>query len=606
MNFKQLSKQISTLCLLSATLICTLTSPLHAAAPQHGISMYGDLKYPPGFKHFDYVNPDAPKGGDVSEDALGTFDSFNGFIIKGAAADGIGLIYDSLLTKAQDEPFSLYGLLAESLEVADDRSWVIFNLNPDAKFSDGQPVTAEDVVYTFKLLREQGAPFYRSYYHDIANIEALSSQRVKFTFNASQNRELALIVGEVSILPKHYWEGRDFSKPGLEIPVGSGPYLIDSFDAGRTITYRRNPNYWGKDLPVNRGRFNFDTIRYDYYKDGNVALEAFKGGEYDFRQEFSSKQWATGYTGTVFDEGKIITRTQVHENPTGMQAFILNTRKSYFSDARVREALAYAFDFKWTNKNIFYNAYTRTNSYFSNSEMAATELPTEKELKILEPIRDQVPPEVFTQVYKAPTTNGDGNIRGQLRTALRLLKSAGWELKDGLLLGPDGKQMSFEILLVQPTFERVVAPFARNLERMGIKPSIRIIDASQYINRVRSFDFDVIVSGFGQSISPGNEQREFWHSSTADQPGSRNLIGIKNPAVDYLVDQIIQAPDREQLVLRTRALDRVLQWNHYVIPQYHINSYRVAYWDKFDFPKVHPKYSLGFDTWWVKPEKTGQ
>lgn len=603
MNFKQLSKQISTLCLLSATLICTLVSPLQAATPQHGISMYGDLKYPPGFEHFDYVNPDAPKGGSISEDALGTFDSFNSFIIKGAAADGIGLIYDSLLSKAQDEPFSLYGLLADSLEVADDRSWIIFNLNPKARFSDGQPVTAEDVVYTFKLLREQGAPFYQSYYRDISDVEALSPLRVKFSFSASENRELAMIVGEVSILPKHYWEGRDFSKPGLDIPLGSGPYLIDSFDAGRTITYRRNPDYWGKDLAVNRGRFNFGTIRYDYYKDGNVALEAFKGGEYDFRQETSSKQWATGYTGTVFDEGKIITRNLVHENPTGMQAFILNTRKPYFSDARVREALAYAFDFEWTNQNIFYNAYTRTNSFFSNSEMAATELPTKKELKILEPIRNQVPPEVFTTVYKAPSTNGEGNIRGQLRKALRLLKSAGWELKNGLLLGPDGKQMTFEILLIQPAFERVVAPFARNLERMGVKPTIRIIDASQYINRVRSFDFDIIVSGFGQSTSPGNEQREFWHSSTADLQGSRNLIGIKNPAVDYLVDQIIQAPDREQLVLSTRALDRVLLWNHYVIPQYHINSYRIAYWDKLGFPGIRPKYSLGFDTWWVKPEK---
>ena len=327
MNFKQLSKQISMLCLLSATLLFSPSALLQAATPQHGISMYGDLKYPQGFQHFDYVNPDAPKGGSVSEDALGTFDSFNAFIIKGAPAAGIGLIYDSLLTKAQDEPFSLYGLLAESLEVADDRSWIIFNLNPAARFSDGVPVTADDVVYTFKLLREQGAPFYRSYYHDIADIEALSSQRVKFTFSASENRELALIVGEVSILPKHYWDGRDFSKPGLEIPVGSGPYLIDSFDAGRTITYRRNPDYWGADLPVNRGRFNFDTIRYDYYKDGNVALEAFKGGEYDFRQETSSKQWATGYTGAVFDQGKIIKRNLVHENPTGMQAFILNTRK---------------------------------------------------------------------------------------------------------------------------------------------------------------------------------------------------------------------------------------------------------------------------------------
>lgn len=606
MNFKQLSKQVATLCLSSTMLLGSLITPLHAANPQHGLSMYGELKYPPEFQHFDYVNVDAPKGGTASQDAIGTFDSFNPFIIKGAAADGIGMIYDSLLTRAQDEAFSLYGLLAESLEVADNRSWIIFNINPKARFSDGQPVTAEDVIYSFKLLREQGSPFYQSYYREISAIEALSERRVKFSFSASENRELPLIVGEVSILPKHYWEQRDFSQPSLDVPIGSGPYVIDSFDAGRTINYKRNPDYWAADLPVNRGRFNFDNLRYDYYKDGNVALEAFKGGEYDFRQETSSKQWATGYKGSVFDEGKIITRNIIHENPTGMQAFILNTRKPYFADSRVRQALAYAFDFEWTNKNIFYNAYTRTHSFFSNSEMAATELPTADELKILEPVRDQVPPEVFTQIYKAPTTKGDGKTRGQLRSALRLLKSAGWALKDGHLLGPDGKQMTFEILLVQPAFERIVAPFSRNLERMGIKPTVRVIDASQYINRVRSFDFDIIVSGFGQSSSPGNEQREYWHSSTADQPGSRNMIGIKNPAIDYLVEQLIQAPNRKQLVLRTRALDRVLQWNHYVIPQYHINSYRVAYWDKFGYPAVHPKYSLGFDTWWVKPDKAEQ
>lgn len=606
MNFKQLSKQASTFCLLSATLICTLTSPAHAASPLHGISMHGDLKYPSGFEHFEYVNPDAPKGGKVTQAAIGTFDSFNPFIIKGAAADGIGLIYDSLLTRAQDEAFSLYGLLAESLEVADDRSWIIFNINPKARFSDNQPVTAEDVVYSFKLLREQGSPFYKAYYREIKHIEALSTTQVKFSFGSTENRELALIVGEVSILPKHYWENHDFTQPGLEVPTGSGPYLIDSFDAGRTISYRRNPDYWGAELPVSKGRYNFDTISYDYYKDGTVALEAFKGGEYDFREENSSKRWATGYTGAVFDDGKILTKNLAHENPTGMQAFILNTRKPYFSDSRVRAALAYAFDFEWTNKNIFFDAYTRTHSFFSNSEMAATQLPTEAELAILEPIKDQVPPEVFTKVYRAPTTNGDGKTRSQLRTALRLLKSAGWELKKGLLLDKDGNQMTFEILLVSPAFERVVAPFSRNLERMGIKPSMRVIDASQYINRIRSFDFDIIVSGFGQSSSPGNEQREYWHSSTAEQPGSRNMIGIKNPAIDYLIEQIIQAPDREQLVLRTRALDRVLQWNHYVIPQFHTSSYRVAYWNKLDFPKIRPTHSLGFDTWWVKTEQPGQ
>nr|WP_246590075.1 extracellular solute-binding protein [Marinobacterium ramblicola] len=567
----------------------------------HGIAMHGDLKYAGDFTHFDYTNPDAPKGGDVRLSAFGTFDSFNQFIIKGTEADGIGLIYDSLTAKSQDEPFSEYGQLAKAIYLPEDRSWIEFELHDNARFSDGEPVQAEDVVYTFKLLREQGAPFYRAYYAGITDIKALTPTRVRFEFGNTDNKELPLIVGEIPILPKHYWEKRDFTKPSLDLPVGSGAYIIDSFDAGRSVTFKRNPDYWGRDLPVNRGRFNFATITYDYYRDTTVALEAFKAGEYDFRQEYTSKDWATGYTGTPFDDGRIIKRSVPNQNPAGMQAFIMNTRRPLFSDSRVREALAYAFDFEWTNKNLFYSAYTRSHSYFANSEMAATELPTEEELKILEPIRDQVPPEVFTQVYKAPTTNGDGQIRGQLRQALRLLREAGWELDNGVLKNQQGETFDFEILLVQKGFERVVSPMIRNLERMGISAHIRIVDVSQYVNRVRQFDFDMIVSGFGQSNSPGNEQREYWHSSTASQPGSRNYIGIENPAVDYLVEQIIQAPDRKQLVLRCRALDRVLQWNHYVIPQYHISAYRIAYWDKFGMPAQAPRYDLGFDTWWIKP-----
>ncbi|TCK08859.1 extracellular solute-binding protein [Marinobacterium mangrovicola] len=569
--------------------------------PREGIAMHGDLKYAPGFTHFDYVNPDAPKGGSMRHSALGTFDSFNPFIIKGTAADGIGMLYDTLTTKSDDEPFSEYGLLAKAIYLPEDRRWIEFELNENARFSDGEPVQADDVAYTFDLLREQGTPFYRAYYAGISAVKVISDTRVRFEFGETENRELPLIVGQVPILPKHYWEGRDFTKPGLDVPVGSGPYVIDSFDASRSITYRRNPDYWGKSLPVNRGRYNFDNISYDYYRDGTVALEAFKAGEYDFRQENASKAWATGYTGAPFDDGRIIKKTLPNQNPAGMQAFVMNTRRPLFEDSRVREALAYAFDFEWTNENLFYSAYKRSDSYFSNSEMAASELPTPEELEILEPIRDQVPPEVFTKVYHAPTTKGDGRIRGQLRTALRLLNEAGWTLKDGTLTNAEGQPYRFEILLVQKEFERVVAPFIRNLERMGINVDIRIVDVSQYINRIRQFDFDMIVGSFGQSTSPGNEQREYWHSSMADQPGSRNTIGIKNPAVDYLVEQIIQAPDREQLVLRARALDRVLQWNHYVIPQYHIAAYRIAYWDKYGMPEKNPPYALGLDTWWAKP-----
>ena len=592
------------LCLLFTFSLQPVT--VSAATSHHGIAMHGDLKYPAGFTHFDYTNPDAPKGGKVVQASIGTFDSFNPFIIKGTPADDIGLIYDSLLTKAQDEPFSLYGLLAESLEVAEDRSWIIFNLHSKARFSDGQPVTAEDVVFTFDLLREQGAPFFRAYYADIESIEALTPQRVKFSFKHSQNKELALIVGEVGILPKHYWQSRDFTKPGLDIPVGSGPYILASFDAGRSVTFKRNPNYWGADLPVNRGRHNVDTLVYDYYRDGTVAMEAFKAGEYDFRQENSAKRWAMDYTGQAFDSGDILTQAIQHKNPTGMQAFVLNLRRPQFQDPRVREALTLAFDFEWTNKNIFHDAYTRTHSYFSNSEMAATDLPTAEELAILEPIRDQVPAEVFTRVYRAPETDGSGRIYKELREAKRLLQQAGWEFRDGKLINKTSNEpFIFEMLLVQPAFERVVAPFIRNLERLGIQASIRIIDVSQYINRLRSFDFDVIVSSFGQSTSPGNEQRDFWHSSLANEPGSRNIIGIQNPAVDYLIEQIISAPDRKQLVLRARVLDRVLQWNHYVIPQFHINKYRIAYRKFIQMPDTRPDYNIGFDTWWTTPVNGG-
>ena len=591
-----------------ALLLALFTTLLHAqeATQQHAVAMHGSPKYDPDFQHFDYVRPDAPKGGTVRQWALGTFDSFNPFIIKGTAADDLGLIYDSLMVKSEDEPFSQYGLLAESIELPEDRSWVIFHIRPEAEFSDGKPVTSDDVIHTFKLLREQGNPFYRAYYADIIAIEALDTKTVKFSFKPGQNRELPLIVGEVAILPKHYWtakvddEPRDFAKPGLEIPIGSGPYRIKSFDAGRSLTYQLREDYWGHDLAVNRGRHNFGEIRYDYYRDSTVALEAFKAGEYDFRQENSSKNWATSYTGPMFDSGEVIRQEIRHSNPTGMQAFIINGRRPQFVDSRVRHALAYAFDFEWTNKNIFYNAYTRTHSYFSNSEMAATELPSAAELEVLEPVRDQLPPELFTEVYRAPATDGSGNSRTQLRKGLRLLKQAGWNLRNGRLLGPDGQPFKFELLLVQKEFERVVAPFIRNLERMGIEVNIRIVDVSQYINRMRSFDYDMMVYSYGQSNSPGNEQREFWHSSMADIQGSRNLMGIKNPAIDYLIEQVISAPDREQLVLRTRALDRALQWNHYLIPQYHINSYRIAYWDKFAMPEKRPDYSLGFDTWWLK------
>lgn len=596
--------QLRSVCLyLSAVFSLLLFGlPLQAATDNmHGIAMHGSLKYPSDFSHFDYVNPDAPKGGRFKESAIGTFDSLNPFIVKGTVAEGTGLLYDSLMARALDEPFSQYGLLAQQLRVAEDRSWIEFDLHPDAHFSDGHSVSADDVVFTFNILREKGSPFFKSYYAGIESVTALTPSTVRFEFGDSTNRELPLIVGEVPILPQHFWAERDFETPSLEQPLGSGPYLIKKIDPGRTIVYTRNPDYWGRDLPVNRGRYNFDQRQYDYYRDSTVALEAFKAGEYDFRSEHSSKAWATGYTGAPFADGRIIKEEIEHENPRGMQGFIMNTRRDRFSQPEVRKALAHAFDFEWTNSNLFYGAYTRSHSYFSNSEMAAKALPTPAELEILEPVREQVPAEVFTEVYRAPVTDGSGRNRTQLREALGLLKQAGWRLESGKLVDSNGTPFNFEILLVQKEFERVVSPFIRNLERLGISASIRIVDVSQYINRLRQFDFDMVVYGFGQSSSPGNEQRDYWHSSSADLPGSRNLIGIQNPAVDYLVEQLIAAPDREQLVLRARALDRVLQWNHYVIPHYHISAYRIAYWNRFAHPEVSPTYDLGLDTWWTKP-----
>lgn len=586
----------------TAVLSCSLGfGTANAETSSHGVAMHGKLKYPSGFEHFEYVNPNAPKGGSLREASIGTFDSLNPFIIKGTAADGTGLMYDSLLARALDEPFSLYGLLAKEVVLDPQRRWVEFELHSEATFSDGQPVTAEDVVFTFNTLLEKGSPFFKSYYGGIEKIKALSPTRVHFDFGNTSNQELPLIVGEVPILPKHYWQERDFSSPSLDIPVGSGPYSIERIDPGRTIVYQRRDDYWGKDLPVNIGRHNFDQRQFDYYRDSTVALEAFKAGEYDYRSEHASKAWATGYTGAPFDDGRISKEEIQHQNPRGMQGFIMNTRRPQFASAKTREALTYAFDFEWTNQNLFYNAYTRTNSYFDNSEMAADELPTPAELAILEPVRDQVPPEVFTQVYKAPQTDGSGRNRKQLRQALRLLQQDGWSLQDGKLVNAAGEPFHFEILLVQKEFQRVVSPFIRNLERLGISADIRIVDVSQYINLLRQFDFDMIVYGFGQSSSPGNEQRDYWKSDNADRPGSRNLIGIRNPAVDYLVEELIAAPNREQLVLHARALDRVLQWNHYVIPHYHINAWRIAYWNHLAHPETSPKYDIGLDTWWAKP-----
>lgn len=584
------------------------SAPARAAQPDvqttHGLAMSGPPKYPASFKHFDYVNPDAPKGGAVREADIGTFDSFNPFISKGVSAAGLGLIYDSLTEHSADEPFTQYGLVAEKIEVPKDRSWVIFYLNPKAAFHDGRPITAEDVVFTFNLLMTKGSPLYHKYYADVTGVEALGERKVKFTFKNASNPELALIIGQLQVLPKHYWQNRDFSKSGLDIPLGSGPYRIESFKPGHYVVYRRVENYWAKDLPVNRGRYNFDQIRYDYYRDNVVALEAFKAGEYDFRPENTAKAWATDYTGPAFERGWIVKEEIRHQNPQGMQGFFYNTRRPLFADRRVREALGYAFDFEWSNRNLFFGQYKRTTSFFANSELASSGPPSAEELKVLEPFKGQLPEEVFTKAFQPPVTDGSGNLRVNLLKADELLREAGWVVKNRQRVNEkNGQPFEFEILLDSPAFERIVLPFKQNLARLGIEARVRVVDITQYTNRVRTFDFDMVVGVAPESLSPGNEQRNFWDSKSADIPGSRNLAGIKNPAIDALVELIVSAPDRQSLITRTRALDRALLWGFYVIPQWHLSHYRIAYWNKFSRPAAPPKYDLGFDTWWVDAAK---
>jgi len=592
--------------LLTAVLLTASASVLYAeeTTVSYALSLHGDLKYGPDFKHFDYVNPDAPKGGTVRLAGIGSFDSFNPFILKGITPAGMGLLYDTLTTQSDDEPFSEYGLLAESIELPDDRSWVAFELRAEARWHDGTPVTADDVVFTFETLIEKGSPFYKYYYADVTGVERISERKVKFMFRGGSNPELPMIMGQLPVISKKYYTSNDFEKTSLEPPVGSGPYRIEDFKPGRSITYRRDPDYWGRDIAVNRGRWNYDVIKYEYYRDETVLVEAFKAGEYDFRSENVAKNWATMYSGPLFDKKLIIKELIPNNNPMGMQAWVFNTRRPLFEDRRVREALGHVFDFEWINKTLFYGQYTRTKSYFENSELASSGLPGSGELALLNRFRGRIPAEVFTREYRPPVSDGSGNIRSNLRKALALLKEAGWELKGGRLVNSRGEQFEFEMLFFQPTVERVAVTYKKNLERLGIEATIRMVDSSQYVNRLDSYDFDMTSVIWGQSLSPGNEQRDYWSTDAANRPGTRNLAGIRDPVVDYLIDQIIIAPDRKSLVDACRALDRVLLWGHYCIPNYHITSHRVVYWNKFEKPAIMPKYATGFtDTWWIDPQK---
>ena len=575
------------------------------AAPQHAITLYNEPpKYPADFKHFDYVNPDAPKGGILRSAGFGGFDSLNPFISKGVPADDIGLIYDTLARQGLDEPFTEYGLIAGKIEKAPDNSWVRFYLRPEAKFNDGHPVRAEDVVFSFNTLIKDGSPLYRSYYADVDQVVAEDPLTVLFKFKHNDNRELPLIIGQLPVLPKHWWATRDFNKGSLEIPLGSGPYKVVDVKAGRSVRYERVKDYWGKDLPVNKGLYNFDRLSTDYYRDNTVALEALKAGAFDFWQEMTAKNWATAYDVPAVREGRLIKEEMPNGNPQGMQGFIFNLRKPMFQDIRVRQALSLLLDFEWTNKQLFFGTYTRTKSYFDNSDMASRGLPSDAELKILEPLRDKLPAPLFTDEFKLPVTDGSGIIREQQRKAFQLLKDAGWKIVGDKMVDTEGKPVSIEFLLAQTEFERVLLPFKRNLADIGINLEIRRVDVSQYITRRRSRDYDMIVGSFPQSSSPGNEQREYWDSSAADKPGSYNLIGLKDPAVDTLVSGLINADSRQSLIDHARALDRALLWGYYVIPNWHIKTWRLAYWDHLGHPKKSPLYDIGTMTWWVKPDAT--
>ncbi|GHA87134.1 extracellular solute-binding protein [Modicisalibacter luteus] len=579
----------------------TLAAMAQETPTVHALAMYDEPELPAGFDHFAYVNPEAPVGGELVRAATGSFDSTNPFIVKGTPASGLMEIYDTLMVQNPDEPFTMYGLLAEGVRLDPDRRWMEFDLHPEARFHDETPVRASDVVFSFRLLRDEGAPFYAAYYADVTSAQAIDEDTVRFDFAEDNSRELPLILGQLPILPEHYWKGRDFATPTLDPLLSSGPYRIAEVDPGRRIVYERVGDYWGKDLPVNRGRHNIKRLIFDYYRDQTVALEAFKAGNLDMRVESSARNWATAYDFPAVEQGHVKKLLIPDGQPAGMQAFVMNLRRDKFKDARVREAFNLAFDFPWLNDNLFYGAYERTHSYFENSPMAAEGLPSDGELALLEPYRDQLPENVFK---KSLPIEHPQDLRPRLREALGLLRNAGYEVHNGELVNrKTGEPFTLEILLYDAQFERIVQPLLTNLERIGVQGKIRIVDVNQYLNRLRNFDYDMIVGSFPQSANPGNEQREYWTTPYADQPQSRNLIGLKNPVIDALVEQLIRAHTREELDTAAQALDRVLRWGFYVIPQYHLAATRVAIWDKYGYADPFPEYNLDLSAWWVDPER---
>lgn len=622
-----------TSCALLAVAAAAVLSPSPARAEfRHGLSTFGDLKYPADFKHFDYVNPDAPKGGSirlVGPGGVTSFDTFHGFILKGDAAQGLGLLYDSLMASSDDEPGAAYGLIAESAELADDKKSVTFKMRREATFADGTPITADDVVFTFNILKEKGHPIgFRRRLRDVTSATAIDAHTVRYDFQGELLRDLPLIVAGLPVLPKAWWATRDFEQSSLEKPLGSGPYVIADFQPGRYVSYRRRADYWAKDLPVNRGIANFDEIRYDYYRDREIGLQNLLNGNFDFREDFTAKDWSMGYGVPPVRDGRIKRLVLPDGRPSGAQGFFLNMRRPQFSDARVREAIGAAFDFEWSNRFLFFGLYTRTQSFFENSDMKAVGPPSPAELALLEPYRNELPPEVFAEPYVPPTTNGLGYNREGLKKASALLDEAGWNYPDNdaggcgffcrlesamamrraaptrLRVNDKGETLKVEILIFEDTFERVILPYVANLRNIGIDARIRRVDGAQYQKRLKTFDFDIAIQRYVVGLTPGVEIVNYWGSESAKQEGSPNLGGIANPIVDALAEKVMAAQSREELVTATRAIDRVMRAGRYWVPQWSKASHTIAFWDKFSWPETKPKYSMGAPlTWWYDTEK---
>lgn len=606
--------RLAGLCIVGL-MTATSANAIERGKPVHGLSMYGVPKYGPKDIPTDIVNPKAPKGGTLRMGAVGSFDSLNPFIVKGAPAGGLNYLgndrhfyfIEPLMARASDEVNATYCLICETTEVAADNTWQEFTIRAEARFHDGTAVKADDVVFSFETLMAKGNPQYKFYWGDVARAEKINDRKVRFWFSNPNNAELPMVMGELPILNKAFWSKRDFESSTLDIPVSTGPYRIAGFEPGRFITYKRDPNYWGKGLPLSQGAYNFDEIRIEYYRDDDVTFEAFKAYQFDLRIESTSARWATAYDTAVVDAGLMKKETFTDGQPDSAQVFVMNLRRDKFSDARVRQALALAFDFDWSNKTLAYGLYAPMSSYFMGSELAATGLPQGEELEILEKYRGKIPDEVFTTPFTPPRTDGSGNNRANLLTARNLLKEAGWEPKNGVLTNTKtGATFELEFLLAQPSLDKWVNPYLQNLSRLGIKGQLRVVDVTQYLNRLNNYEFDMLVGGPGQSASPGNEQREFWGSAAADRPGGRNLSGIKNPAIDGLIEDLIASKSRESLVARTRALDRVLLWNWYTVPQLSHGSIWWAYWAKFGRPERTPLQGPSLATWWFDAAKSSE